>query len=56
MSEPVFLGLDISIQQLKALLDEKAAVLRGFAVGYDKDLPHYDTANGAIYMARSRRQ
>ena len=53
MSEPLFLGLDLSTQQLKALLlDEKAAVLHSFAIGYDKDLPHYGTTNGAIYSPR----
>ena len=50
MSEPLFLGLDLSTQQLKALLvDEKAAVVHDFAVGFDKDLPHYGTTNGAIH-------
>ena len=50
MTEPLFLGLDLSTQQLKALLiDEKAAVVFDFAVGYDKDLPHYGTTNGAIH-------
>lgn len=50
MTEPLFLGLDLSTQQLKALLiDEKAAVVYDFTVGYDKDLPHYGTTNGAIH-------
>ena len=50
MSEPLFLGLDLSTQQLKALLlDEKAVVVHSFAVGYDKDLPHYGTTNGATH-------
>ncbi|KAH9042979.1 xylulose kinase-like protein [Lactarius hengduanensis] len=50
MSEPLFLGIDLSTQQLKALLiDEKAAVVHDFAVGYDKDLPHYGTTNGATH-------
>src|ERR1700735_5542841 len=50
MSEPLFLGLDLSTQQLKALLvDEKAAVVYDFAVSFDKDLPHYGTTNGATH-------
>ncbi|KAF8275171.1 actin-like ATPase domain-containing protein [Lactarius quietus] len=50
MSEPLFLGLDLSTQQLKAvLINEKAAVVHNFAVGYDKDLPHYGTTNGATH-------
>ena len=53
MSEPLFLGLDLSTQQLKALLlDEKAVVVHNFAVGYDKDLPHYGTTNGATHGPR----
>lgn len=50
MTEPLFLGLDLSTQQLKALLiDETAAVVHNFAVEYDKDLPHYGTTNGAVH-------
>ncbi|KAH9072308.1 actin-like ATPase domain-containing protein [Lactarius deliciosus] len=50
MSERLFLGIDLSTQQLKAfLIDEKAAVVHDFAVSYDKDLPHYGTTNGATH-------
>jgi hypothetical protein len=50
MTEPLFLGLDLSTQQLKALLiDETTAVVHNFSVGYDKDLPHYGTTNGAVH-------
>jgi xylulokinase len=50
MSEPLFLGLDLSTQQLKALLiNEKTEVVHDLAVGYDGDLPHYGTANGATH-------
>jgi xylulokinase len=50
MSEYFFLGLDLSTQQLKALLiDEKAVVVHDRAVGYDRDLPQYRTTNGATH-------
>ena len=48
--KPLFLGLDLSTQQLKALLiDEKAIVVHDLAVGYDRDLPQYGTTNGAMH-------
>ncbi|KAI0318382.1 actin-like ATPase domain-containing protein [Amylostereum chailletii] len=47
--EPLFLGLDLSTQQLKAILiSEDSSVVHETAVGFDKDLPHYGTTNGAI--------
>ncbi len=50
MSGPLFLGLDLSTQQLKVLLlDEKAAVVHDLAVGFDRDLSHYETTDGAIH-------
>jgi hypothetical protein len=50
MSEPLFLGIDLSTQQLKALLiDEKAIVVHNVAVGFDRDLPQYGTKNGATH-------
>jgi len=50
MSRPLFLGLDLSTRQLKALLiDEKAVVIHDFLVGYDSDLPQYGTTNGATH-------
>jgi xylulokinase len=50
MSEPLFLGIDLSTQQLKALLiNEKAIVVHNVAVGFDRDLPQYGTTNGATH-------
>ena len=50
MSEPLFLGLDLSTQQLKALLiDEQGVVVHDTAVSYDRDLPQYGTTNGATH-------
>lgn len=46
---PLFLGLDLSTQQLKAvLLDEGSNVVHEAAVHFDRDLPHHETTNGAI--------
>ncbi|KAJ7494715.1 hypothetical protein B0H11DRAFT_2003100 [Mycena galericulata] len=46
---PLFLGLDLSTQQLKAVIvSEDAAVVHESAVHFDKDLPQYGTTNGAI--------
>ncbi|KZV74500.1 actin-like ATPase domain-containing protein [Peniophora sp. CONT] len=50
-SEPdaLFLGLDLSTQQLKAIvLDEDAALVHESAVNFDRDLPHYGTMKGAV--------
>ncbi|KAI0031449.1 actin-like ATPase domain-containing protein [Vararia minispora EC-137] len=48
-AQPLFLGLDLSTQQLKAILvDEDSVVVHESAVGFDRDLPHYGTINGAI--------
>ena len=45
----MFLGFDLSTQQLKAVvLDEHAAVLHESAVHFDTDLPVYRTTSGAI--------
>lgn len=50
MSEPLFLGLDLSTQQLKALLiNEKAVALHDVAVCFDRDLPQYRTTSGATH-------
>ena len=47
--EPLFLGLDLSTQQLKAILiSEDTSVVQEAAVNFSKDLPHYGTVNGAI--------
>ncbi|KAJ6619732.1 actin-like ATPase domain-containing protein [Mycena sp. CBHHK59/15] len=46
---PLFLGLDLSTQQLKAvLIAEDASVVHESAVHFDNDLPQYGTTNGAI--------
>ncbi|PFH51844.1 hypothetical protein AMATHDRAFT_58377 [Amanita thiersii Skay4041] len=48
-SAPLFLGLDLSTQQLKAILiNTELTVVHETAVQFDKDLPQYDTTNGAI--------
>ena len=44
-----FLGLDLSTQQLKAvLLSEDNTVVHKAAVHFEKDLPNYGTNNGTI--------
>lgn len=49
-SSPLFLGLDLSTQQLKAVLTTlTGAVLHETAVNFDRDLPHYGTSNGALF-------
>lgn len=46
---PLFLGLDLSTQGLKAvLITEDAQVAHESAVNFDKELTHYGTTNGAI--------
>ncbi|EKM50041.1 uncharacterized protein PHACADRAFT_264538 [Phanerochaete carnosa HHB-10118-sp] len=46
---PLFLGLDLSTQGLKAvLITEDAQVAHESAVNFDKELPQYGTTNGAI--------
>ncbi|OSX63987.1 hypothetical protein POSPLADRAFT_1136748 [Postia placenta MAD-698-R-SB12] len=46
---PLFLGLDLSTQGLKAILiTEDSNVVHESAVHFDRDLPHYGTTNGAI--------
>lgn len=48
-SRPLFLGLDLSTQQLKAvLLNESSEIVHEAAVHFDRDLPHHGTTNGAI--------
>ena len=47
--DPMFLGLDISTQQLKAVVtNEDGKPAHHAAVQFDRDLPHYGTINGAI--------
>ncbi|KAJ7158772.1 hypothetical protein C8R46DRAFT_1290835 [Mycena filopes] len=46
---PLFLGLDLSTQQCKAvIISEDATVVHESAVHFDNDLPQYKTTNGAI--------
>ena len=46
---PLFLGLDLSTQGLKAvLITEESNVVHESSVRFDQDLPHYGTTNGAI--------
>lgn len=46
---PLFLGLDLSTQGLKAvLIAEDSEVVHESAVNFDRELPHYNTTNGAI--------
>ncbi|KAK7033109.1 hypothetical protein R3P38DRAFT_2920737 [Favolaschia claudopus] len=46
---PLFLGLDLSTQQLKAvIISEDAVVVHESAVHFDNELPEYKTTNGAI--------
>ncbi|KAI0369222.1 D-xylulose kinase [Pilatotrama ljubarskyi] len=49
VEEPLFLGLDLSTQGLKAvLIDEEGTPVHESAVNFDRDLPSYGTTNGAI--------
>jgi xylulokinase len=46
---PLFLGLDLSTQQLKAVVvQEDCSIVHESAVHFDRDLPHFGTTNGAI--------
>ncbi|KAF9525340.1 D-xylulose kinase [Crepidotus variabilis] len=48
-TNPLFLGLDLSTQQLKAvILNNDSKVVYEAAVHFDRDLPHHATVNGAI--------
>jgi len=48
-TKPLFLGLDLSTQQLKAiLLSQDSVIVHEASVHFDRDLPHYGTVNGAI--------
>ncbi|KZV91985.1 actin-like ATPase domain-containing protein [Exidia glandulosa HHB12029] len=48
VSDPLYLGLDLSTQQLKAVLVTKAgAVAHEAAVHFDSDLPQHKTSGGA---------
>ena len=46
---PLFLGLDLSTQGLKAvLISDGSHVVHDASVRFDQDLPHYGTTNGAL--------
>lgn len=48
-SKPLFLGLDLSTQQLKAIIiNELGSVEHEIAVNFERDLQSYGTTNGAI--------
>lgn len=52
-ASPLFLGLDLSTQQLKAvIMTEDTNVIHEFAVNFTKDLPQYGTTNGVIIGPR----
>lgn len=43
----MFLGLDCSTQQLKAVvIDDRLRIRHEASVGFDNDLPHYETRKG----------
>ena len=45
----LFLGLDLSTQQLKAMIiDNASTILHEASVHFDRDLPHHGTTNGTI--------
>lgn len=47
MASPLFLGFDLSTQQLKALaIDEKLNVVHEASVHFDNDLPEFKTQGG----------
>jgi xylulokinase len=50
MAGPLFLGLDLSTQQIKAvLITEDSTVVHESAVAFDDDLPHHGTKSGAVH-------
>lgn len=49
VTDPLFLGLDLSTQQLKAvIITQDSAIVHESSVHFDKDLPHFSTTNGAL--------
>ncbi len=49
VDDPLFLGLDLSTQGLKAvLIDSDGTLVHESSVHFDRDLPSYGTTNGAI--------
>ena len=52
-ASPLFLGLDLSTQQLKAvIMAEDTSVIHESAVNFTKDLPQYGATNGVIIGPR----
>ena len=52
-ASPLFLGLDLSTQQFKAvIIAEDMSVFHESAVNFTKDLPQYGTTNGVIIGPR----
>lgn len=50
MSGPLFLGFDLSTQQLKAAIIDKSGVLvHESSVHFDRELSTYGTTNGALH-------
>ena len=48
-TNPLFLGLDLSTQQLKAiLLSNDSSIVHESSVHFDRDLNRFETVNGAI--------
>ena len=46
---PMFLGLDLSTQQIKGVvITDDYVVVHTSSVQFDRDLPHYGTINGTI--------
>ena len=46
---PLFLGLDLSTQQLKAIIiSQDSTIVHSSAVHFDSDFPDYGTTNGAL--------
>jgi len=52
-ASPLFLGLDLSTQQLKAvIMTEDTSVIHESTVNFAKDLPQYGTTNAVIIGSR----
>lgn len=50
MSSPLFLGFDLSTQQLKAIvISSDTHIVHESSVHFDNHLPHHGTDNGAIH-------
>lgn len=48
-SSPLFLGLDVSTQAIKAVvLDQHLKLVQEARVGFDEDLPQWKTTNGVF--------